>query len=44
MDETTVSVPRYACNCDWVTKYCDEEHRVYAKVPVSVLMPYVVGS
>lgn len=31
----------YKCNCDWVTKICEEEHRAYARVPLDVLNEYV---
>lgn len=36
-------VSYYACNCAdsyWNTKYCDEHHRAYARIPVSVLEQY----
>ena len=35
-----ITVSWYDCDCEWTTKYCDEEHRRYARVPVSVLRTY----
>lgn len=40
MNEDTVTVSWTECNCEWGSKYCDENHRVYATVPVSVLKEY----
>lgn len=42
-DEKTVQVSWYTCDDHWLTKYCDEHHRAIARVPVSVLEPYVVS-
>lgn len=41
--EEVVSVSWYEHDCDWITKYCDEEHRRSAFVPVSVLDQYVLS-
>lgn len=40
MNEKTVTVSWYNCECEWLSDYCDENHRVYATVPVSVLKEY----
>lgn len=40
MDDEMVYVSWYEHSCDWLTKYCDEYHRVTARVPVSVLNQY----
>lgn len=44
MNEKTVTVSWYDCECanhfGYTSKYCDENHRVYATVPVSVLKEY----
>ena len=39
-DEETVGVWYYDHECEWLTKYCDEFHRVYVRVPLSVLKEY----
>lgn len=46
MDEKTVSVSWYTCDCaetSWITKYCDEHHRAHAVIPLSVLEQYREG-
>ena len=35
-----VSVRYYTCNCEWISKYCDEFHTARALVPVAVLEKY----
>lgn len=40
MDEETVYVQWYQHDCPWITKYCDEYHKVGAQVPVSILNDY----
>lgn len=30
----------FPCDCDWVTKYCEENHHASARIPVSVLNEY----
>lgn len=35
-----VLVSWYACNCDWLGKYCDEHHQASAHVPIKVLEQY----
>lgn len=37
-----VTVSWYSCDCPWLTKYCDEEHRKYAVIPRTVLEQYAV--
>lgn len=34
----------YTCTCDWWTKFCDEHHRAFARVPVEVLEQYRVAA
>ena len=34
----TVLVSWYEHDCDWITKYCDENHRKYAVVPRAILV------
>lgn len=36
----TVPVSWYDCDCEWLSKYCDDHHRKYAHVPVEVLEKY----
>ena len=33
----------YSCNCDWISKYCDEHHREVARVPLAVLNEYRIA-
>ena len=33
-------VTYYNCDCEWNSKYCDENHRVTVKIPKSVLDQY----
>lgn len=40
MNEETRYVSWYICNCEWSSKYCDENHRAGANVPISVLESY----
>lgn len=40
MTEETRYVSWYICNCEWTSKYCDENHRAGANVPLSVLESY----
>lgn len=42
MASKDVWVSWYTCDCDYISKYCDDYHRVGALVPVSVLEPYYV--
>lgn len=30
----------YNCDCDWLSKYCDEHHRATARIPLAVLRSY----
>lgn len=32
----------YECDCDWLTKFCDEFHRRTADIPLDVLKEYQV--
>lgn len=32
---TTITVYWYDCDCAWITKYCDENHRKSADVSVA---------
>lgn len=44
MTDRLVTVSWYNCDCAetyWITKYCDEHHRVWATVPASVLEEYI---
>ena len=34
MDDGTVYVAWAECDCEWVTKFCDDNHMAYAQVPV----------
>lgn len=43
MSTDTVTVSWYTCDCEWITKYCDEEHYATAVVPKSVLSEYATG-
>lgn len=47
-NEKTVYVSWYNCDCaeyfGYTSKYCDEEHRSGARVPVSVLETYTKGA
>lgn len=55
VEESIVSAPRsvrqkdtrcvhwYHCNCDVLSKYCDEYHRSVALVPADVLRNYTVN-
>jgi len=40
MEDKLVYVGWYDHDCEWLTKYCDEHHRVGAMVPMSVLSQY----
>lgn len=40
MSEELVSVSWYEHDCDWISKYCDDYHRVFSAVPVSILAHY----
>lgn len=46
-EEETKYVSWYNCDCveyyGYTSKYCDEEHRVGAQVPLSVLRTYMKG-
>jgi hypothetical protein len=35
-----ITVQYYNCACEWVSKYCDENHRAVANIPLSVLRKY----
>lgn len=41
--ETTRRVHWYHCNCDVLSKYCDEYHRSVALVPAEFLRMYTVN-
>lgn len=43
-DEPTEYVTWYDHTCPWITKYCDEYHRVGASIPVAVLRQYLPAS
>lgn len=30
----------YDCNCEWITKYCDEYHQKSAYIPADVVREY----
>lgn len=30
----------FTCDCDWINKYCEENHRETARIPVRVLKQY----
>ena len=36
-DDDSVRVFWYDCDCEWITKYCEENHRRSALVPRGVL-------
>lgn len=36
----TVYVSWYTCNCDWLTKYCDDHHQAGAFIPRTILEQY----
>lgn len=40
MASKDVWVSWYTCDCDYISKYCDDYHRACALVPVSALEPY----
>lgn len=40
--QTIVPVHYYTCDCDYISKYCDEYHTAYARIPKSVLDEYRV--
>lgn len=42
MTDREVMVHWYSCDCDVRSKYCDEYHRRYGRVPLSVLEGYEV--
>lgn len=35
-----VTIHWYDCNCDWLTKYCDEHHLRTARTPREILDRY----
>ena len=37
MSDATRVVYFYDCNCDWISKYCDDHHQVSVRVPISYL-------
>ena len=39
-EEETRVVRWFMCNCDVISKYCDEYHTARARVPLSVLEHY----
>lgn len=41
--EEFVRVAWYDHDCDWLTKYCDENHRKFAWIPMSVVRQYASG-
>lgn len=40
-EDKNVYVSWYDCDCDYISKYCDEYHSVGASVPLWVLRPYI---
>lgn len=42
--EPSQYVTYYTCNCDYLSKYCDEHHLSGALVPVSILEQYRIDS
>lgn len=42
MSAETVAVSWYNCDCDYTSKYCDEYHKSYARIPKFVLEQYEV--
>lgn len=44
MSARTKRVTWYEHDCEWITKYCDENHTVSALVPMSVLRQYVIST
>lgn len=40
MVDKLVTVSYYTCNCDWRSKYCDENHMAFVTIPMSVLDEY----
>lgn len=43
MADNLVLVSWYEHECDWISKYCDETHKVYAVVPEKLLRKYRVA-
>lgn len=44
MPDRNVIVHWYSCDCDYLSKYCEDNHRQVASVPEYVLTPYIVAS
>jgi hypothetical protein len=38
--ERTVVATWYDCDCEWTTKFCEEDHQHSAQIPVDVLEEY----
>lgn len=42
--EPSTHVSWFTCTCEWTTKFCEENHRATARVPLAVLAHYRVPS
>jgi hypothetical protein len=42
MVDETIYVSWYEHDCDYLTKYCDEYHKVGARIPLEILTQYKI--